>query len=39
MQNNQTAGETAIQKFNSEQFGVIRTAGTAEKRFQAEHYR
>ena len=30
MQNNQTAGETAIQKFNSEQFGVIRTAGTAE---------
>lgn len=28
---NKTAGETAIQIFNSEQFGTIRTAGTAEK--------
>lgn len=27
---NETAGETAIQIFNSEQFGTIRTAGTAE---------
>lgn len=26
-----TAGETAIQIFNSDQFGTIRTAGTAEK--------
>ena len=32
MQNEkQTAGETAIQIFNSEQFGTIRTAGTVEQ--------